>query len=138
MDFINTTVASNSATYNDGGIQLITGGTITLHNTIVADNTDVNYINIDGTVDTTNSNNNLIGTYGTGGLATAPMVIKCCLVGKALAYWRSAISVARRRRCASSPPVLRWTPAAILWHLESMDSRWMLISEDSHVTSMPA
>ena len=68
----NSTLAANSAAFSGGGIDN-NGGSAVLDNTIVALNTDgtdpgAPADDIDGTVDTTNSYNNLVGTGGAGGL----------------------------------------------------------------------
>ena len=69
---VNDTIAYNTVASGYGGGLDVYGGTATLDNTIVALNTRAgtpNDISLSfGTVNTTNSDNNLIGTGGSGGL----------------------------------------------------------------------
>ena len=68
LDITNTTIADNTGTSDIGGLQLVDGGTATIHNTIVADNNGSVTGNIWGNVDTVSSYN-LTNTWGSGGLS---------------------------------------------------------------------
>jgi hypothetical protein len=72
VEFVNSTITANSATQTAGGIfysSATTAGIVTLHNTILADNTaNTAAKNVYGTLDTSSSYN-LLGLGTTGGLS---------------------------------------------------------------------